>query len=110
MESKLNRIHVPYLHKIQHAESIATPFLRIMSGWSRWALDTALTDSLDEIESQSNLVGVRGISVATERGGGAGGAIAPPPPIMPFRTFVGTFGNLSVHLSRQACHLYRQSI
>ena len=30
--------------------------------------------------------------------------------LAPFRTFVGTFGNLSVHLSRQACHLYRQSI
>ena len=48
------------------------------------------------------------ISVA--RGGGAGGATAPPPPIMLFRSFVGTFGNLSVHVSRQACHLYQQSI
>ena len=35
------------------------------------------------------------ISVA-RGGGGAGGG--PPPPIMPFRSFVGTFGNLSVHL------------
>ena len=32
------------------------------------------------------------------------------PPIMLFRSFVGTLGNLSVHVSRQTCHLYRQSI
>ena len=43
------------------------------------------------------------ISVA--RGGG--GQL---PPNNAFRSFVGTFGNLSVHVSRQACHLYRQSI
>ena len=43
----------------------------------------------------------------SQRGGG--GATAPPP-IMLFRSFVGTFGNLLVHVSRQACHLYRQSI
>ena len=29
---------------------------------------------------------------------------------MLFRSFVGTFGNLSVQVSRQAGHLYRQSI
>ena len=50
------------------------------------------------------------ISVARGGGGGAGGQLPPPPPIMPFRNFVGTFGNLSVHVSRQAGHLYRQSI
>ena len=38
------------------------------------------------------------ISVA-RGGGGGGGAI---PPIMLFQSFVGTFGNLSVHGSRQA--------
>ena len=43
-------------------------------------------------------------------GGGGGGATAPPPPIMLFRSFVGTSGNLSVHVSRQAYHLYRQNI
>ena len=42
--------------------------------------------------------------------GGQGVNCPPPPPIMPFRSFVGTFGNFSVHVSRQACHLYRQSI
>ena len=45
-----------------------------------------------------------GTSVA-RGGGGAGG-----PPIMPFRSFVGTFRNLSVHVSRQACHFYQQNI
>ena len=35
--------------------------------------------------------------VASSSGGGGGGAIPPPPPIMLFRSFVGTFGNLSVH-------------
>ena len=56
---------------------------------------------------------VQCISVA--RGGG--GAIAPPPPNNAFSEFcryiwkfVGTLGNLSVHVSRQACHLYRQTI
>ena len=29
---------------------------------------------------------------------------------MLFRSFVGTSGNLSVHVSRQAYHLYRQNI
>ena len=49
------------------------------------------------------------ISVAGGGGGGEGrGAI--PPPIMLFQSFVGTFRNLSLHVSRQACHLYRQSI
>ena len=33
-----------------------------------------------------------------------------PLPEMRFRSFVSTFGNLSVHVSRQACNLYRQSI
>ena len=37
----------------------------------------------------------------------AGGS---PPPIMLFQSFVGTFRNLSLHVCRQACHLYRQSI
>ena len=46
-------------------------------------------------------------SVARGGGGGGGGTC---PPIMLFRSFVGTFGNLSVHVNRQACHLYRQSI
>ena len=45
----------------------------------------------------------------SQRGGGGRGATAPPP-IMLFRSFVDTFGNLSVHVNRQACHLYRQSI
>ena len=36
-------------------------------------------------------------SVARGGGGGGGG-------IMLFRSFVGTFGNLSAHVSRQACH------
>ena len=39
---------------------------------------------------------VSSISVARGGGGGGRGAIAPTP-IMLFRTFVGTFGNLSVH-------------
>ena len=43
-------------------------------------------------------------------GGGQGGNSPPPPPIMLFQSFVGTFRNLSLHVSRQACHLYRQSI
>ena len=42
--------------------------------------------------------------------GGGGGNCPPPPPIMLFRSFVDTFGNLSVHVSRQAYHLYRQNI
>ena len=41
---------------------------------------------------------------------GEGGGAIPPPPIMLFQSFVGTFRNLSLHVSRQACHLYRQSI
>ena len=52
-------------------------------------------------------------NISVARGGGGGGNCPPPPPpppIMPFRTFVGTFGNLSVHVSQQACHLYRQNI
>ena len=40
-------------------------------------------------------------------GGGGGGNC---PPIMLFWSFVGTLGDLSVHVSRQASHLYRQSI
>ena len=56
--------------------------------------------------------GVTSISVAR---GGAGGAAAPPNNAFSdfcryIWKFVGTFGNLSVHVSRQACHLYRQSI
>ena len=52
------------------------------------------------------------ISVAGGGGGGAGGGSCrgATAPIMLFRSFVGTFGNLSVQVSRQACHLYRQSI
>ena len=42
------------------------------------------------------------------RGGGGGGAGGNCSPIMLFRSFVGTFGNLLVHVSRQACDLYRQ--
>ena len=49
------------------------------------------------------------ISVAGE-GGGQGGNSPPPPPIMLFQSYVGIFRNLSLHVSRQACHLYRQSI
>ena len=45
------------------------------------------------------------ISVAGGQGGNP-----PPPPIMLFHSFVGTFGKFSVHVSRQACHLYRQRI
>ena len=47
-------------------------------------------------------------STSVARGGGGGGQL-PAPPIMLFRSFVGTFGNLSVHVSR-TCYLYRQSI
>ena len=46
-------------------------------------------------------------SVARGGGGGQGGNC---PTIMLFRSFVGTSGNLSVHVSRQAYHLYRQNI
>ena len=56
------------------------------------------------------------ISVARGGGGGRGGN-CPPPPNNVFSDFcryiwkfVGTLRNLSVHVSRQACHLYRQSI
>ena len=52
--------------------------------------------------------GVGVVSISVARGGGGRGGNCPP--IMLFRSFVGTFGKLSVHVSRQACHLYRQSI
>ena len=52
------------------------------------------------------------ISVA--RGGGGGEGRGPNNAFSEFCRyiwkFVGTFGDLSVHVSRQACHLYRQSI
>ena len=47
-------------------------------------------------------------AISVAGGGGAGGQS--PPPIMLFQSFVGTFRNLSLHVSQQACHLYRQSI
>ena len=52
------------------------------------------------------------ISVAGGGGGEGRGAIPPPPPpIMLFQSIVGTFRNLSLQfVSRQTCHLYRQSI
>ena len=46
------------------------------------------------------------VYTSVARGGGGGGRRGE----MLFRSFVGTFGNLSVHVSRQSCHLYRQSI
>ena len=39
-------------------------------------------------------------AISVTRGGGGG--------LLKFQSFVGTLGNLSVHVSRQACHLYRQ--
>ena len=45
------------------------------------------------------------IITSVARGGGGGGGAGGN-----FRRFVGTFGNLSVHVSRQACHLYRQNV
>ena len=54
-----------------------------------------------------------GVPTSVARGGGGGGQggnCPPPPPIMLLRSFVGTSGNLSVHVSRQAYHLYRQNI
>ena len=42
--------------------------------------------------------------------GGGGGGAGPAAGVNPFQIFVGTFGNMSVHVSRQVCHLYRQSI
>ena len=46
-------------------------------------------------------------AISVAGGGGGGQGAIPPPPIMLFQSFVGTFRNLSLHVSRQACHLYR---
>ena len=48
-------------------------------------------------------------SIRSRKMGGGGGAGGNCPP-KSFLSFIVTFGNLSVHVSREACHLYRQSI
>ena len=50
------------------------------------------------VEKKMNKVTV---TTSVARGGGGRG-----PPIMLFLSFVGTFGNVSVLVSGQACHLY----
>ena len=50
------------------------------------------------------------VSSNTSQKGQGGGGAGQLPLIMLFRSFVSTFGNLSVRVCRQASHVYRQTI
>ena len=70
----------------------------------------AVTYSIQVIVCVVTKMHVRVTMITTSVARGGEGARGELPPIMLFRSFVGTCGNLLVHVSRQASRLYRQCI